>query len=278
MAKNWFITGSSRGIGRELVEKLLERGDRVAATARRPGPLGALAERYGDQLWLRTLDVTDAAQVREVVTAAFADLGRIDVVVSNAGFGILGAAEELSDAEVKQMIETNLTGSITLAQASVPHLREQGGGHFIQLSSMGGLMAFPGFSLYHAGKWGIEGFVEALGPEVEPFGIRTVLVEPGLIRTSFYEAMIRKEVLPAYSDNTAILRQEAPLEGMAGDQSKVVEGIIAAGENPTPSRRLVMGSDAYGLIMQALQARVEEIRRQQDTAALTDVDGFTASV
>jgi NAD(P)-dependent dehydrogenase (short-subunit alcohol dehydrogenase family) len=276
MTMNWFITGSSRGMGRELVEKLLERGDRVAATARRPEQLADLAERYGDQLWLGALDVTDAAQVRIIVAEAFTALGRIDVIVSNAGFGILGAAEELSDTEVKQMIETNLTGSITLAQVTIPHLREQGGGHFIQLSSMGGLMAFPGFSLYHASKWGIEGFIEALGPEVEPFGIKTVLVEPGLIRTSFYEAMIRKDPLPVYADNQSIMRQESPLEEMAGDQSKVVDALIAAGENPAPPRRLVLGSDAYSLIMQALQSRVEEIRAQQDTAAQTDVDGFTS--
>jgi NAD(P)-dependent dehydrogenase (short-subunit alcohol dehydrogenase family) len=263
-------------MGRELVEKLLERGDRVAATARRPEQLADLAERYGDQLWLGALDVTDAAQVRIIVAEAFTALGRIDVIVSNAGFGILGAAEELSDTEVKQMIETNLTGSITLAQVTIPHLREQGGGHFIQLSSMGGLMAFPGFSLYHASKWGIEGFIEALGPEVEPFGIKTVLVEPGLIRTSFYEAMIRKDPLPVYADNQSIMRQESPLEEMAGDQSKVVDALIAAGENPAPPRRLVLGSDAYSLIMQALQSRVEEIRAQQDTAAQTDVDGFTS--
>jgi NAD(P)-dependent dehydrogenase (short-subunit alcohol dehydrogenase family) len=273
----WFITGSSRGMGRELVEKLLERGDRVAATARRTDQLDDLAARYGRQLWLRSLDVTDAAAVRAVVDAAFADLGRIDVVVSNAGFGILGAAEELSDAEVKQLIETNLTGSITLAQASVPHLREQGGGHLVQISSMGGLMTFPGFSLYHASKWGIEGFVEAFGPEVEPFGIKTVLVEPGMIRTSFYDAMIRKEPLPAYADNTAVLRQETAREEMAGDQSKVVDALIAVGENPTPPRRLVLGSDAYGLIVQALESRIAEIRSQRDTAGATDVDGFTAA-
>ncbi|MBF4577517.1 SDR family oxidoreductase [Frondihabitans sp. VKM Ac-2883] len=277
MTKTWFITGSSRGMGRELVEKLLARGDRVAATARRPEQLDDLADTYGDLLWRHALDVTDSAQIRKVVDEAFAELGHIDVIVSNAGFGILGAAEELDDDDTRRMLETNLLGSITLAQAVTPHLRQQGGGRFIQLSSMGGHIAFPGFSLYHAAKWGVEGFFEAWGPEVEPFGITTTLVEPGLIRTSFYEVMGRKEPLPAYANNTAIMRQEAPLEEMAGDQSKVVDGLIAAGENPEPPRRLVMGSDAYSMITDALQARILEIRAQHDTAGLTDVDGFAAS-
>ncbi|MFI6936837.1 SDR family oxidoreductase [Streptomyces sp. NPDC050287] len=273
MTFTWFITGSSRGIGRELTERLLDRGDRVAATARTPGQLDDLAARHGDRLWVRALDVTDATQIRAVVDEAFTELGRIDVVVSNAGYGVLGAAEELTDHEVRDIIATNLTGSITLVQATTPHLRAQGGGRFLQLSSMGGLMAFPGFSLYHASKWGIEGFFEAVGPEVEPFGIRTVLIEPGVIRTSFYDVMGRKEPHPAYADNPAILRQEAPRDEMPGDQSKVVDAIMAAGESDNPPRRLILGSDAYTLINEALTARLTEIQQQRDTAGATDVDG-----
>ena len=133
---------------------------------------------------MRVLDVTDTALMRRVVAEAFADLGRVDVVVSNAGFGVFGAAEDLADEQVEAMIATNLTASIQLARAVIPYLRAQGGGRLLQLSSMGGHIAFPAFSLYHAAKWGIEGFYESLAAEVEPFGIRTTLVEPGMIRST----------------------------------------------------------------------------------------------
>jgi NAD(P)-dependent dehydrogenase (short-subunit alcohol dehydrogenase family) len=163
--QTWLITGASRGLGRELTEQLLARGDRVAATLRKPDQLADLAAMHGDRLWVRALDVTDTAAMRAVVDAAFAELGRIDVVVSNAGYGVVGAAEELSDTQT-DLIAPNLTGSIQLARAVVPHLRAQAGGHILQVSSMGGQLAFPGFSLYHTTKWGIEGFFEAFAPEV----------------------------------------------------------------------------------------------------------------
>src|SRR5271165_4831067 len=153
MSRTWFITGTSTGFGRELTEQLLARGDRVAATLRRPAALGGLAGRYGAQLWVRELDVTRTAQIRDVVDAAFADLGRIDVVVSNAGYGLLGAAEELTDEQIADQLQANLVGSIQLARAVLPHLRTQGGGRILQLSSMLGQAGFPALSLYQATKW-----------------------------------------------------------------------------------------------------------------------------
>jgi NAD(P)-dependent dehydrogenase (short-subunit alcohol dehydrogenase family) len=222
MSSTWFVTGASRGFGRELTDQLLARGDRVAATLRRPEQLADLAAAHGDRLWVRALDVTTTAQLREVVDAAFTELGRIDVVVSNAGYGVFGAAEALSDTQIDVLIATNLTGCIQLARAVAPHLRAQGGGRILQMSSMGGLIGFPGFALYHATKWGIEGFFEAFAPEVEPFGIRTTLVEPGMIRTSFYEAAQRAPELEAYANNPAIRRGDTRLEDMPGDQAKVI--------------------------------------------------------
>lgn len=148
----WFITGASRGIGRELAEQLLKRGDRVAATMRNVSALDGLAEQYGERLWRAQLDVTETADVFRVVEQAFTDLGRIDAVVSNAGYGIMGAAEEYADAQVDELISTNLTASIHLARAVTPHLRRQGGGHISQVSSMGAHIGFAGFSLYHATK------------------------------------------------------------------------------------------------------------------------------
>lgn len=269
----WFVTGASRGFGRELTEQLLARGDRVAATLRQPDQLGDLAARFGDRLWVRALDVTDTGQMRNVVQQAFTSLGRIDVVVSNAGYGLFGTAEDLTDDQVEAMIATNLTASIQLARVAVPHLRAQGGGRLLQLSSMGGQIAFPAFSLYHAAKWGIEGFYESLAQEVEPFGIRIVLVEPGMIRTGFFAAATRVPASAPYRDGPAD-RAPIPLEQMPGDQSKVVTAMIDAALSPDPPRRLLLGSDAYALVHDALTARLAAAEAQRDLAASTDVDGW----
>jgi NAD(P)-dependent dehydrogenase (short-subunit alcohol dehydrogenase family) len=252
---------------------LLARGDRVAATLRRPGQLDDLAAQYGDRLWVRALDVTDTARLRRVVQQAFADLGRVDVVVSNAGYGVFGAAEDLTDAQVEAVITTNLTASIQLARAVLPYLRAQGGGLLMQMSSMGGHIAFPAFSMYHATKWGIEGFYEALAAEVEPFGIRTMLVEPGMIRTGFYQAATRVPASPAYQ-GTPVDRDALPLEEMPGDQAKVVAAMIQAALSPDPPARLLLGSDAYRRVREALTARLAGFEAQQDLAASTDVDGW----
>ena len=270
----WFITGASRGFGRELTGQLLARGHRVAATARRPGQLDDLAARHRDRLWVRALDVTDTARMRRVVAEAFADLGRVDVVVSNAGFGVFGAAEDLTDEQVEAMIATNLTAGIQLARAVVPYLRAQGGGRLLQVSSMGGHIAFPAFSLYHAAKWGIEGFYESLATEVEPFGIATTLVEPGMIRSTFYEAAARVPVSPPYRGTPAD-RAPIPLGQMPGDQAKVVAAMIDAALAPDPPRRLLLGSDAYRMVHAALAARLASVEAQKDQAAATDVDGWS---
>ncbi|RYY09650.1 MAG: SDR family NAD(P)-dependent oxidoreductase [Cytophagaceae bacterium] len=163
--QTWFITGTSSGFGRKLTEKLLERGDRVAATVRQPSALDDLKSRYAGQLWVAILDLTEPAAIRRVVDAAFADLGRIDVVVSNAAYGLFGAAEEVTDAQLRHQIDTNLLGSIHLIRAALPHLRAQGGGRLLQLSSAGGQTTYPNFSLYHATKWGPAPLRLALGPD-----------------------------------------------------------------------------------------------------------------
>ena len=266
----WFVTGASRGFGRELTEQLLARGHRVAATLRRPEQLDDLVVRHQDRLWVRALDVTDTGRMRHVVAEAFADLGRVDVVVSNAGFGVFGAAEDLTDGQVEAMIATNLTASIQLARAVIPYLRAQGGGRLLQLSSMGGHIAFPAFSMYHATKWGIEGFFESLATEVEPFGIRTTLVEPGMIRSTFYEAATRVPVSLPYRGTPAD-RAPIPLEQMPGDQAKVVAAMIDVALAPDPPRRLLLGSDAYRLVRDGLSARLAGVEAQKDRAASTDV-------
>jgi NAD(P)-dependent dehydrogenase (short-subunit alcohol dehydrogenase family) len=272
----WFITGASRGIGRELTEQVLARGDRVAATLRRPEQLEDLAERHGDRLWVRRLDVTDTAQLEGVVAAAFAAHDRIDVVVSNAGYGVFGAAEDLSDEQVDRMLATNLTGSIQLARRVVPHLRAQGGGVLVQLSSMGGHVTFPGFAIYHATKWGIEGYFDALADEVAPFGVHTMLVEPGMVRTSFYDAAERVPLSPPYVGGPAD-SPPIPVEDMVGSQSGVAHATIEAALSATPPRRLLLNSDAFALVTDALRRRLAEFERQRDVAPAADRDHVVPS-
>ncbi|MBO0677090.1 SDR family oxidoreductase [Mycolicibacterium sp. S2-37] len=275
MTTTWLITGASRGMGRELVEQLLARGDRVAATLRRPEQLGDLAARHGDRLWRRALDVTDTDDVRAAVAEAFTAHDRIDVVVSNAGYGVFGAAEDLGDRDVDDVIATNLTGSIQLARAVLPHLRAQGGGLLMQMSSMGGHLTFPAFSLYHATKWGIEGFFDALAPEVEPFGIRTTLVEPGIVRTGFFEAATRVPFSAPYRGGPADQTPTTP-EEMTVDPVRAVAAIIRAADSDAPPRRLVLGTDAYTLMTRALNGRLAEVAAQRENAATADFPGAAA--
>jgi len=214
----WFITGVSSGFGREMTEQLLERGDRVVGTVRDTGKVTDLRERYAEAFHAEILDVTDTAALRDVVERSFARLERIDVIVSNAGYGLFGAAEELSDEQIDRMIATNLVGSIQLIRAVLAHLRAQGGGRIIQISSYGGQVAFPGNSMYHATKWGIEGFVESVAQEVAPFGIGMTIVEPGGARTEFrYGSAQVAELMPIYDDTPAhgFLRMLDPESGLA---------------------------------------------------------------
>ena len=273
--RTWFITGVNSGFGREMAEQLLERGDRVAGTVRREGSVDDLRAEYGDRFWLGHLDLTDLPRIREVVDAAFADLGRVDVVVGNAGYGLFGAAEELSDEQVNHQITTNLLGSIHTARAALPHLRAQGGGRLIQVSSVAGLAAHAGASLYHASKWGIEGFMEALAQEVAPFGIGVTLVEPGGASTAFSRGSLQlSEPLSAYDGTpAAFVRQfkQGPVP-LRGDPAKIAARIIDSAEQQPAPLRLVLGSDSYQAVTGALRNRLAQIEPQEATAAQTDAD------
>jgi NAD(P)-dependent dehydrogenase (short-subunit alcohol dehydrogenase family) len=279
MSKTWLITGTSSGFGRDLTEQLLARGDRVAATLRRPEALDALAAEHGERLWVKRLDVTDTAAMRTVVDAAFAELDRIDVVVSNAGYALLGAAEECTDEQIERELGTNLLGSIQLARAVLPHLRRQGGGRILQLSTMGGQMAYPGMSLYHASKWGIEGFFDSLGAEVAALGIETCLVEPGGARTDFGgRSLDLAPPLEAYADTPAgavrAYAGDRPRSAVPGDPDKMVAAMIDAADAEVLPKRLLLGSDAYGLVHAALTARLTLLEDQRDLAASTDADDY----
>src|SRR5690242_14930680 len=272
--RTWFITGVNSGFGRHLSEQLLERGDRIAGTIRKDGSADDLKGKYGDRFWTAHLDVTDVPEVKAVVDRAFAELGRIDVIVSNAGYGLFGAAEELTDGQIDHIIATNLTGSIQVIRAALPHLRAQGGGRIIQISTYGGQAAFPGGSMYHATKWGIEGFCESLAQEVAPFGIGVTIVEPGGARTEFRYGSARvAELMPEYDGNPAhaFLRMLDPANGLApGDPARMATRIIESVDHHPAPLRIVLGSQALQATIDALRARLADFETQTELAASTD--------
>ena len=272
--RNWLITGVSSGFGREMAEQLLNRGDGVAGTTRDLSALDDLKAEHGDRLWLARLDVTDTQGIQQVVKDAFAAFGRIDVVVSNAGYGLFGAAEEVTDDQVAHQLKTNLAGSIHLVRAVLPFLRKQGGGRILQLSSMGGHAALPGGSLYNATKWGIEGFIDAVSQEVGVFGIGCTLVEPGGARTRFrYGSSRLAPKIDAYDASPASYARRMLEEGTSlpiGDPAKMVRLMIdSVNQHPAP-KRLALGSDAYTLMHKQLSERLAELEAQKDLAFSTD--------
>ena len=275
MSKTWFITGTSSGFGRLMTERLLARGDRVAATLRKVEALDDLKAQHGERLWVARLDVTDATAIRRVVDQAFHDLGRIDVVVNNAAYGLVGAAEELTDDQVRLQIDTNLVGSIQVIRAVLPHLRAQEGGRVLQVSSEGGQVAYPAFSLYHATKWGIEGFVEAVAQEVASFGIMFTIAEPGPTRTDFGAKIVSPPAMAAY-DGTPASEVRGMVEGRAfpfSEPQGIVRAMIDSVDQSPAPRRLVMGNAAYSRVRAALVDRLSELDAQKDVALAVDSPG-----
>jgi NAD(P)-dependent dehydrogenase (short-subunit alcohol dehydrogenase family) len=272
--RTWFITGVSSGFGRELAERSLAGGDRVVGTVRDTSKVHDLAERYPDTFHTELLDLRDTAAIRQSIDRWFRQLGRIDVIISNAGYGLFGAAEELSDQQVADIIATNLVGPIQLIRTALPHLRAQGGGRIIQISSYGGQVAFPGNSLYHATKWGIEGFCESVAQEVTPFGIGMTIVEPGGARTEFrYGSAQVATLMPEYDDTPAhsFLRMLDPKNGLApGDPARMAARIVESVDVEPAPLRLVLGSQALESTLATLRRRIEGFEAQRDLAASTD--------
>ncbi|WP_210493711.1 SDR family oxidoreductase [Patulibacter sp. SYSU D01012] len=278
MASTWLITGTSSGFGRHMTEQLLARGDRVAATLRRPSRLDDLRAQHADRLWVGRLDVTDTAAVRATVDAAWAAFGRIDAVVSNAGYGLFGAVEEMTDEQIERQLDTNVLGSIQMVRAALPHLRAQGGGRILQVASLGGHHAFPGLALYNATKFAMVGFTEALRAEVAPFGIGVTVVEPGSARTAFAEGSAAyAPAMEAYAGTPAdaLREQVRALDGTTspGDPARMAAAMIAAADAPEAPVRLILGSDATVMIERALRERLAHVEEQRESAAATDADG-----
>ncbi|WP_413105694.1 SDR family oxidoreductase [Streptomyces sp. Inha503] len=274
--RTWFVTGTSSGLGRALIEALLGDGHRVAATVRGRSRLDDLKDVYGDRLWVGDLDVTDTVALRRVVDDAFGELGRIDHVVSNAAYGLYGAAEEFTDDDIGRLLAVNLIAPIQLLRAAVPHLRRQGGGHYVQISSLAGQTGIAGASIYHASKWGVEGFVESLHEELAPFGVGLTVVEPGSIDSDFFARLDVASAIEAYRDGPVgalrdYLSDRAAVKRDAiGDPRRMARAIIEAAEAAEPPRRLVLGSDAYEWIEKALHSRLSALRSQEAAARSTN--------
>ena len=271
--RTWLITGVSSGFGYEITKQLLEAGDTVVGTVRSTAKVQNLIDQYPDTFDCVLLDVTEVPAVQRTVADAFAKHSRVDVIVSNAGYGLFGCAEELSDAEIDHIIATNLTGSIQLIKSSLPYLRKQGGGRVIQLSSYGGQVAFPANSMYHATKFGIEGFCEAVAQEVAQFNIGVTIVEPGGARTEFrYGSAKVANLMPEYESCHGFLNMLDASKGLApGDPAKMAQRIIESVEvNPAPLR-MVLGSQALAATIQRLKERVADYETQTELAASTDI-------
>jgi len=272
--KTWFITGTSSGLGRLLAEKLLAKGHRVAATVRKENALNDLKLTYGEQLWVGILDVTDTAAVKTVVNRAFAELGKIDVIVNNAGYALFCAAEEAADEQIVHQINTNVIGSIQVIRAALPHLRAQGGGRILQLSSAGGQTTYPNFSYYHTTKWAVEGFCDTLAKEVEPFNIGVTIIEPGAHHTEFAASLIDAPVMEAYERTPAGDVRRALADGgfpITGDVNVTVQAMIDVVEKQPVQRRLAMGRDAYNDMRASLIGRLEELDAQKELALSSDI-------
>lgn len=270
----WFVTGAGRGLGRAFAEAALEQGDRVVATIRREGVLDELVKKYGDLLALRRLDVTDRAEVFRVIDEVVTTVGVPDVVVNNAGYGLVGAIEELSEEEVRAQFEVNLYGAMWVSQAVLPHLRERGSGRIVQVSTVGAVGHLPLFGAYNASKWALEGFSAALAAEVAPLGIGVHLLQLGGFATDCAgSSMAFSTALPAYDETRAGILgmpgyptpeqvEAASAEPSADDSPRVAaDALLALLDEPEPPLRKVVGTGAYDMVRMALEWRRDDYQR-----------------
>ena len=281
MSKVFFLTGSSRGLGREIAEAALAAGHRLVATARRPGSLADLAGRYGRQVLPVALDVADPAAVQAAVTAGVREFGRLDVVVNNAGYADLASVEDVTVDDFRAQIDTNLLGVVYVTKAALPVLRRQGSGHIIQVSSIGGRLATPGLSAYQAAKWAVGGFSEVLAKEAEPLGIKVTVLEPGGMATDWAGSSMHvppvSEPYQATVGAMARLHHEGDSPLALGDPAKVAQVVLAVAGMDKPPLRLILGSEAYAYATAAARARAESDVRWHDLTVSTDRDDATAA-
>ena len=269
-SKVWFITGTSRGFGREWAIAALERGDKVAATARDTATLADLAEKYGDALLPIQLDVTDRDADFAAVKQAHDHFGRLDIVVNNAGYGHFGFIEELSERDARDQIETNVFGALWVTQAALPFLRAQRSGHIIQVSSIGGITAFQNVGIYHASKWALEGFSQALAQEVAPFNIHITLVEPGGFSTDWAGSSSKRSApLPDYKEvHEEAERVRGQRTANLGDPKASAAAILQIVDAPEPPLRVFFGEAPLQLAKADYESRLKTWEEWQPVSVL----------
>lgn len=273
MARTWLITGVSSGFGNEMTKQLLEKGDTVIGTVRNTKKVDELISNYPDTFDCQILDVTEIDKVHTFIRDMFDKHGRIDVIVNNAGYGLFGAAEELDEENINKILATNLTAPIFIIHDSLPYLRRQGGGRIIQLSSYGGQVAYAANSMYHATKFGIEGFCESVAQEVAKYNIGITIVEPGGARTEFrYGSAHVANLMPEYDHVHGFLNMLDPSKGLApGDPAKMASRMIESVDKEPAPLRMVLGSQALKATIERLENRVADYKTQTELAASTDI-------
>jgi NAD(P)-dependent dehydrogenase (short-subunit alcohol dehydrogenase family) len=271
----WFITGASSGLGKVLAETALGAGNTVVLTARKPDDaLVKLGEEYGDRGLVLALDVTKQSDVDAAVEQAIAKFGQIDVLVNNAGYGTVGAVEEQSEDEFRPMFETNVFGLIRMTQAVLPHMRARGAGHILNLSSIGGLVASPGFGLYNGTKFAVEGISEALAQEIGPLGIKLTIIEPGPFRTEFLgrSGVPAKRHIAGYERTSGKMREYFDKQNgkQPGDPAKAAAAMLAVVDSPNPPLRLLLGASTLPRLQGKLDAWKREVEAWRETTVGAD--------
>lgn len=264
-AKTWFITGSSRGFGREWSIAALERGDRVAATARDVSSLDGMLKEFGERVLAIRLDVTDRVAVFDAVRRAYERFGTLDIVVNNAGYGQFGMLEELTEQEAREQLETNLFGALWVTQAVLPYMRDQGSGHILQVSSIAGITAFEEVSIYNASKWALEGMSQALAQEVTGFGIKVTLIEPGGYSTDWGGSSARRSIaLPAYDAHRLEMQEaRASRRLRLGEPGATRDAILRVVDSANPPLRIFLGDGPLALASRDYEARLATWRDWQ---------------
>jgi NAD(P)-dependent dehydrogenase (short-subunit alcohol dehydrogenase family) len=280
--QTWIITGASRGFGRALAESALAAGDRVVAAVRNPGSVADLEAKYPGICLIAEFDVRDIAAAPDLVRGTLERFGQLDVLVNNAGRAVVGAVEEVSDAQLRELMDLHLFGPAALVRAALPAMHARGSGTIVQMSSQGGRMSFPGVAAYSASKFALEGWSEALAGEVAPFGIRVMIVEPSRFRTDFHagEVMEFAEVSETYRDLLADVRADmAGADGrQEGDPARAADIIVSLAHSAEVPLRLPLGREAVERISGVHRRGLEEVERWAETARSADFEGVPASV
>ncbi|MGA2766478.1 MAG: SDR family oxidoreductase [Spirochaetia bacterium] len=267
--KTWFITGTSRGFGREWAKAALARGDKVAATARNLESLKELAAEYGKNILPIKLDVADRKADFAAVKQAHEHFGRLDVVINNAGYGLFGTIEEISEAQARAQMETNFFGALWITQAALPYLRQQKGGHILQVSSIGGIVAFPGVGLYHASKWALEAFSDSLSQEVNQFGIKVTLIEPSGFSTDWAgSSSVHAKENPIYDS----IRNVRPPRRKPGDPKATAAVILKVVDAENPPLRLLLGNFASDWVIEVYPKRLATWAEWEQVSRAADGD------